>query len=262
MVFPLKQYRRLLLLSVYLCTTTLLFISVIRVFTALDSTPTNQSSFSTFALGASMPYLTGGRRSGFERVKSLDPSGTQGFDARTVPLTTNRSQTISLNVAGSTQIALNHPAIYVASILSPTPSGGTAIYPVRYEWFLDQHPSALTYRSNGITSTATITWSTAGIRVIGVSASTGIGEVAAPYTISVSALSPQLTSNQTTTFAYNESIGTGILIQIPAQALDRSVQMAYLPLGTVSAPQPKGYLGQAFQLNVQENGTNLDSFSF
>ncbi|MEM7127421.1 MAG: hypothetical protein AAF702_13905 [Chloroflexota bacterium] len=170
---------------------------------------------------------------------------------------------LSLLIEGPAQATLNQPAVFTSSVISSTGEQRNTVYPIQYRWMLDQTPSSLFYVANEITSTATVTWRAAGLRVLGLSADTSMGEVTRSVTVAVSAISPLLTSNQPMTFSYTSFTGReGITIQVPAQPMSRPIQLAYLPLSGLSSHVELGYLGQPFQLTGQSEGTTIERFDW
>ena len=123
-------------------------------------------------------------------------------------------------------------------------------------------PVTVSFRSNGVTSTATITYTTVGLKVIDVTASTSVGEVTESFTIAVSARSVSISSFQTTTFRYLEFNGSGIRVDVPGQSIAGQIQLDYLPIPGVNAAGETGFTGKAFELRAYQNQRFLSSYSF
>lgn len=249
---PQKQYRHLLLIPALLCTLSLLLVTAIKV--SATVVPQAVSTVSTYPL----PHHNEARRS--------NPSKPSGDNS------VSPSALFRLSIDGPTRTELQEPVQMIASVslISGTLPSGTLLsetlssdlFPVGYSWDpADNSPVTIRFRSNGITSTGTITWTTAGYKTINVTANSLLGTVTEPYTIAVSARSMAISSMQTTTFAYNKFDGTGIRILVPAQAIDDSIQLNYLP-AEATGPANQGFIGQSFELNAWGGQQVLDNYHF
>ncbi len=240
---PLKQYRQLLLIPAFLCTLSLLLFTAIKV--SATELPQAVPTVSTY--------------SSTSHINTVSANFSESKMGNTV----TQTELPTLTIEGPNRTLLRESIQLVASVQPPMGTPGSAVYPVGYIWSPDENSSVfIAFRSNGITATATITWANAGYNVVNLVANTGIGTVSTPYTVAVSARSISISSLQTTTFAYNEFDGTSIRALVPAQEIDGSIQLDYLPASGIRGPVEEGFIGQAFELNAIREQSTQSNFRF
>lgn len=254
---PLKQYRQYLLIPAILCTSSLLLFSVIKgssgVATATAKSVevpvvhTVDSAHRDTSSGDTIPTLS------IPQVSTIDNRS---------PVQSDEDPAL-LNVVGEDRALLFQPTQAFASVvpLSGTPT--SAIYPVAYTWEpAPSDPFSARFSNTGITSTMIITYATVGVKVINVTAGTSAGDVTVPFTIPVSVRSIPISSFQTTRFRYNEFDGTGIRVVVPGQTIAETIQLDYLPIGTIGESRDQGSTGLIFELNAYQNQSYLSAYTF
>lgn len=245
-----KRYRPISVVGFASCLTILLFISV--QFNSLNPTAHKLKSVRIGTVEQT------DRHSRSIAVQSQNSQSRKPLNEESLAV----SAPITVVIESEAQAYLNQPIRATAAVTLSNVVSGHVIYPARYEWEWDQHLGFLRFSSNGLTSTATVTWTTAGIKELAVVADTPAGPITNSIEIPVVVLSPLLSAMQTTTFSYRESGGISATFLIPAQNLPEMIQLVYLPLSKVSLPVGPNSLDQGLKLMALQDGVARESYQF